>query len=359
MHGEEIGFVTELGDERELVLDQRAHIGRHVIAQRRRPAPALRGAAFDEFTQPLSGRTPLGHDLARIFIAQLIERESATRRDGPSRGEQLRRIEARETLAFAQMPLAGGLQREPGRIDRGAEADRRQRIVQPTPRPQVHAYRAGRHERQVVRRTERRERRQMRPLCAIAQQLGSDPGRTREMRAQPERCSVGREVGCDSARTARRCKIRRARRPEHEAMTGFDDLHDIGARELVAALGRCAPTPGDEAAELPVAAPVGGQQHQRQAACESELRTDDQARASPLERSMGAHHARHRTLVGDGKRVITERIGTLGELLRLRGAAQEAETAEAVQLGVSGGGCRMRGWPRHAVHRGSVRGASS
>ena len=183
VHGEEIGFVTELGDEREFVLDQRAHIGRHVIAQRRRPAPALHGAAFDEFTQPLGGRTPLGHDLARIFIAQLIERESATRRDGPRRSEQRGRIEACETLAFTQMPLAGGLQREPGRIDRGAEADRRQRIVQPTPRPQMHAYRTGRHERQIVRRTERRERRQMRPLCAIAQQFGSDPGRTRKMRA--------------------------------------------------------------------------------------------------------------------------------------------------------------------------------
>ena len=142
-------------------------------------------------------------------------------------------------------------------------------------------------------------------------------------------------------------------------MTGFDDLHDIGARELVAAFGRCAPTPGDEAAELPVAAPVGGEQHQRQPAAETELRADDQACAPPLERGMGAHHPRHRTLVGEGKRVITERIGTLGEFLRLRGAAQETETAEAVQLGVSGGGCRMRGWLRHTVYLYSIEGVSS
>ena len=142
-------------------------------------------------------------------------------------------------------------------------------------------------------------------------------------------------------------------------MTGFDDLHDIGAREMVATFGRRAPTPGDEATELPVTAPIGGQQHQRQPASETEFRADDQACAPPLERGMGAHHTRHRTLVGEGKRVITERIGTLGEFLRLRGAAQETETAETVQFSVSGGGYRMRGWLRHTVYLYSIGGASS
>jgi hypothetical protein len=51
---------------------------------------------------------------------------------------------------------------------------------------------------------------------------------------------------------------------------------------------------------------------------------------------MGAHHARDRAFVRDRERAVAERMRTLDELLGMRGAAQEAEVADAVELGVGG-----------------------
>jgi hypothetical protein len=179
-----------------------------------------------------------------------------------------------------------------------------------------------------------------RPCAApSAQEFGGDPGRAGEALAQPSGRVVGRRTG--------RGEVRRARRPEREAMPGLDELRDIRPRETVPPFRRGAPAAGDEAAKLAVAAPVGGEQHQRQAAIEAELRADDQPRRPALERRMRAHHARHRAFVGDGERRVAERDGALREFLRLRGAAQEGEAAEAMQLRVSGRRRQIRGWSPH------------
>ena len=52
---------------------------------------------------------------------------------------------------------------------------------------------------------------------------------------------------------------------------------------------------------------------------------------------MSAHHPRERALVGERERLIPERMGPGDELLGVRGAAQEGEVAETVQLGVGRG----------------------
>ncbi len=74
-----------------------------------------------------------------------------------------------------------------------------------------------------------------------------------------------------------------------------------------------------------------------QAVLEAELAADDELEAALAGREMGAHGARDRALVGDGQCRITELGGTLDEFLGVRGAAQEAEVGEAVQLGVTHG----------------------
>ena len=206
---QEIRLVAELGDEREFVLDQRAYIGRHAVARRegrgggagrrhdaaaaghggrkRRSAPAPRRAAFDELAQPLGGGAAFGHDLARVLVAQFVEREAAARRDGERLGEQRGWVEPRKPHAVAQVALARGQQREPGILDRGAETDGGERIVQPPPRADMHAHRPRRDQRQTVRGAERGERREMGALGAVTQQLGGDPCGPGVMRAQPGR----------------------------------------------------------------------------------------------------------------------------------------------------------------------------
>ena len=60
----------------------------------------------------------------------------------------------------------------------------------------------------------------------------------------------------------------------------------------------------------------------------------DQLQTAFLRREMRAHAAGERTLVGQRERSIAERVGALDELLRMRGAAQEAEVGNAMQFGV-------------------------
>ena len=98
MHGEKVGLVAKLGDQREFVLNQRAHVGRHDIARGRgrggravgrwrRAAPASCRPLLDELTQPLGGSAARGHEFTRIFVAQLIERKAAARSNSQRLGE--------------------------------------------------------------------------------------------------------------------------------------------------------------------------------------------------------------------------------------------------------------------------------
>ena len=46
-----------------------------------------------------------------------------------------------------------------------------------------------------------------------------------------------------------------------------------------------------------------------------------------------AHDPGDRALVGDGERLVAERVGALHQLFRMRGAAQEREVGAAVKAG--------------------------
>ena len=140
VHGEEIRLVGELGDQRELVLDERAHVRgnaraaeRAVAGKQRRgigvggaivripvtrtitpptpivPVIPLREPALDQLAQPRRRRFSRRHDLLRVFVAQLVERKAAALRDRERFGEQLRRIDAGEARTRAQVPLAVGM----------------------------------------------------------------------------------------------------------------------------------------------------------------------------------------------------------------------------------------------------------
>ena len=143
VHREEIGLVGEVADERELVVDLRAHLLRN--ARR----PALARAGFRELAQ-MRGRGFTGrHQLARIFVAQLVEREVRERGDLHGFREQLGWIEPREPRALAQVTFAVGMQPRARLGHRDAVTDRGQRILQAAPLAHVHVHVAGGGERQA------------------------------------------------------------------------------------------------------------------------------------------------------------------------------------------------------------------
>ena len=75
------------------------------------PAPARPSSV--QLAQPARpASSPSGTSLARILVAQLVEREVAALGDAQRLGEQLRRIELREPQPRPQVPLAVGKQRE-------------------------------------------------------------------------------------------------------------------------------------------------------------------------------------------------------------------------------------------------------
>ena len=77
LDGEEERLVTELGDERELVLHHLAHLG--LDAARKATAQALLGQLCEPARRRVLGR----HQLRRILVAQLVERELAALGDAP------------------------------------------------------------------------------------------------------------------------------------------------------------------------------------------------------------------------------------------------------------------------------------
>ncbi len=83
VHGEKVGLVGEVGDQREFVVDLRAHVRGHAGGK------APREACVDQPPQVGRRRLAGGHDLLGILVAQLVEREacsaSATRSVSSSR----------------------------------------------------------------------------------------------------------------------------------------------------------------------------------------------------------------------------------------------------------------------------------
>ena len=87
VHRQEIRIEVELRDQRELALDELRHLRGRAIG------PASAHALQGELSQPARRCLALGDDLARVLVAQLLEREAAARSDRERRLDQLGRID--------------------------------------------------------------------------------------------------------------------------------------------------------------------------------------------------------------------------------------------------------------------------
>ena len=293
-----------------------------------RPAPAR--PFVGEPAQVARRGLPRRHQLAGILVAQLVEREGAPERELHGCLEQLARIQSRESRSLAQIALAVPVELEPRFCDRHFQADRGQGVLQSSPRAHVHVNVAARKERHRVVGAELLEGGEALAIASLAQQLDRDPQPPGEALGEPAQLG-GRGL----------CR----RHPQDVALCEACCL-EVGARERVSSLVGRAPAAGDEAAQPSVAAPVDGERDQREAALEAELRADDELQAAVLRRHVRAHDAGNRALVGDREGGIAECVRLLHQLVGMRGAAQEGEVGEAVQLGVRRQRRRSGNFPR-------------
>ena len=178
VHGEEVRLVAQLLDQLELVIDRRSHGAGGAVG----PAPAL--AFRRQLAQPARRRFAVRHDLARILVAQLVERESDSVRRSRTWPRATRRIDLVQALERAQVTLAVRIQRVARAIDRRAEPRRRQHVLQRAPAAHVHVHVARRDQRQT----------ELGHRAPAARRGGDGPGRSS---AVPRRSTALREQICE------------------------------------------------------------------------------------------------------------------------------------------------------------------
>ncbi len=152
--------------------------------------PALERAGLGELAKMRGGRFAGGHQLVRILVAQLVQREMRQRGDLHRLGQQLRWIEPRQAPAFAQVAFAVGVEALTGLGHGDAMPHGRERILEPATLAHVHVHVAGRGEWQLVRLAQSPRHGQPFAIPAIARELDRNPGAAGEMRAQPQRLRI-------------------------------------------------------------------------------------------------------------------------------------------------------------------------
>ena len=311
VHRQEERFIREFRDQRELMLDGGAHCRRHAVG------PALAGTRFGQRPQVARRRGARRHDLLRVLIAQLLEREAAARGDLQRRGQQRRGIQLAEPGERPQATLAVRVQREPGLADSRVQADRGQQVLECAAAAPVHVDIAGGDAGHLEFGAERRELGEATRVTAAGQQFHADPQAPGEALAQPRTLRRTQAGDCGGS-----CRGQ----PDDEALR--ERAVEVGGLQRVTALGCGAPRLADQAAQGAVAGARGRERDELQAVGEAQLAADQQCEAVFFRGDMGADDAGERAFVSQRERLVAEPRGLRNELLRLRGAAQERETAQ-------------------------------
>ena len=141
VHRQKIHLVLEFGDQREFMFNLLLHaLG---YAFRVAPCRTFQG----ELTQGL-GRCLTGqHTLQRVLVAQLVQAETAALRNLQRVGQQLGRIDRRESPTRAQMGFGIGLQCKAALAHRPPQTDGRHHVLQGLARAQMHVHIATGHQR--------------------------------------------------------------------------------------------------------------------------------------------------------------------------------------------------------------------
>ncbi len=182
--GQKVVLVPHVGDQFELVFD----LLREPLGRALRPAPgrALQG----QLPQPGRRRLPLGHHLAGVLVAQLVERKRAARRHRQRLGQQLGRITPAQRQARTQVLLGVGLQRQPAGAQRLADARGGEHVLQRFARAHMHVHVAHGHQRHGGERAALAQLVQQHLVVEPAQLRHAQPAASDEMLQQPARHGV-------------------------------------------------------------------------------------------------------------------------------------------------------------------------
>src|SRR3569833_255244 len=179
LHGEEIGFVVELGDQGE-------HANKLLLYRSGRavwPAPAQAG--LGQLAQMRARRLTGRRDLVGVLVAQLIEGKPAILGDAHTLSQQLGRVDPCKMGTRPQMALAVRKELRPGLGDGAAEADRGERVLQGAAAAHVHVHVAAGDQRNTELGGECALRVQTGMIGGAAQQLHGEPAAFGKLLRQP------------------------------------------------------------------------------------------------------------------------------------------------------------------------------
>ena len=174
-------FVLQLADEPQLVFDLHLDLRGHSV----RPPPA--GTFVGDAAQITGRRFVLRHDLVRILIFQLVERERAAIGHAQRLGHQLGREGLRQPQARAQVAFGVDLQLTAALRQRATCPRRRHHVVQRLARAHVHVDVPHRHQRNRGKLAGLAQLVEPHLVVQLPQQLHAEPAPASEVRQQPAR----------------------------------------------------------------------------------------------------------------------------------------------------------------------------
>ena len=276
MDGEEESFVLQFRHQLQFVLDLLSHLVRLAFG----PAPTH--AAFGQHAQPAAGRVAVGHQLARVFVLQIVEAEAAASGDAQRFGEQRFRVNGRQRGARTQVALAVGEQVGTGLEHGAVVADGGERVLDHAPAARMHVRVAAGDGGNVEPVGQREQHCQAGIVVRTAMQFHRQPQPVDETRSQPFGVfAIGR----------------RARDPQGQRPG--QAILQIDAGQQVLAFGGAPPALRDQLADGRISVLILGKQHQLESIVEHDLGTDDQRHAGFARGFQRAHDAGQGALVGD------------------------------------------------------------
>ena len=280
-----------------------------------------------------------GHRLVGILVGQLVEAEGAEFHDlqGAGHGILVAPEEPRHLGPALEVALGIGGEAPAGLRHGDARADRGQHVLQRPALARVIVDVVGGDQGGLVPLGQGRQPVEAAHVVAPVEHVGGEIERALMAPAEcGERRLERRAVPLATPLAAFLVQAVRRQRDQHLALgVRRHVLH----MEHAAALGRAPLTEGEQAAEAAVSGAVARIAEEREPAGEVEPRAGQEPQARRLRRDslrcdMGAHRAGEGVAVGDADGGEAERRRPLHQLLGVGGAAQEAEVAHRLQLGV-------------------------
>jgi hypothetical protein len=251
-------LVPHLGNEFQLMLDLRLHLGGNAILE------AAMGADIGFLAQERRGRVPGRHHFIRIFIAQFIQRKSAQAGDTQRLGQCLGRIDIGQADARTQV-LLGVLRQAVAALGHGfAQPHCSERVLQGFTRAHMHRHMAQRHDRQAVLPPDFIDGGAVAVVVSTVQQVQAQPATPGKGAGHPRGLGMQAvQVVCAVAGIGRQ-QDRQAVAHAQQVLEAWPGRVEIGGRQQIRAFLGARARQRDQFGQIAITVAVLRQQYQRQ-----------------------------------------------------------------------------------------------